>query len=116
MDGGFPGVQGAAPLAMLLLLCPRAVFARGFYLSLQITVSGVPMSCSLKVSSARTKDGRSVCDRKGKQFNVSGALAGVALELCYFHRRQLQRLGLKVEPVFVLAKQKAAKRRRSLAA
>lgn len=65
------------------------------------------MPCSLRTSPLRTKDARAVCGKTGKTYNVSGALAGLSLELYAYHRRRLESLGLKVTEIFSLAKEDA---------
>ncbi len=56
------------------------------------------MACVCKVSLEKTKPSRSICGGHSRLCNVSGILAGMDLELCARHRRQLKRLGLAVEP------------------
>ena len=65
------------------------------------------MECVCSVSLSKTKPQRSVCGRSGALCNVNGLLCGVDLVVCWFHRRQLQRLGLKVEKVIPLGQRAA---------
>lgn len=54
------------------------------------------MSCICKVNRFKTKPSRSVCGSGSALYNVSGQLAGMSLEFCSRHCRQLERLGLTV--------------------
>jgi hypothetical protein len=56
------------------------------------------MSCVCKVSPSKTSPSRFVCGGHSRLCNVTGILAGLDLELCARHRRQLIKLGLRVEP------------------
>ena len=57
------------------------------------------MGCPMRVSVLKTSPHRAVCGIGGRFYNVTGAIAGMQVELCRFHVRALEKLGLEVSDV-----------------